>query len=1180
MRLSFCNRLFHILTCLLICVSSVTHAASPQPSFQINSLHSQDNSIQIPTGSGPASVRNPELDTIAEFINSARQRLATPSETGRQTIDSAPGLTVQPGNMSNVQVRLSDAKTPRQIKPVNSSVLLHHSKPTGQQSSNDINLQSALNFLNTSSQMLRLDNPGQELKLIRTQTDQLGKVHLRFNQYYQNLPVWNSALTVHMNHDGDVELVDGAYFPTPKKLNANAVVSAAQALLKARHAIPHGTQATAIDKPRLVIYPDNQQPARLVWEIQLSASLDQHWLILIDAHSGAYILSYNQVNDAATTGTAQDLFGEQQLVNLYQSGSQFFMADTSKPMYQGASPFPIKPENGVIYILDDQNQSQIDSEGEVQLPDRIAVASSSNRNSWPQDAVSAASSLSATYDYYTQVHSRNSIDGNGGSIFAIVRIGNNYRNAFWNGQVLAFGDAIPFAGALDVVGHELTHGVIQNTSNLIYLNQSGALNEAFSDILGEAIEAHTFGQADWVVGGQLGSPLRSLSNPGSLNYSRNRAYPATMSEFVNLPPTPEGDLGGIHINSSIINHAFYQLAEGLNGAIGIDQAEQIFYRALVFHLVPRSNFLDARLAVIQSAAEIYGDNSTQAQKAAEAFDAVEIFNAPVTPQPNDTSTVVGPDSTVYIEFDSISRRYFLKRREPSLNDPSTGSRLSFLEVSRKRPSVDRNSGLIAFIDVNHHLCLISSRSTQSEQCLDSSIQVNSIAVSSDGEKFALVFRNTQGEPENSIAIIDLDPSTENQTIELVAPATEGASTTTILNADAMDFTNNGQTLIYDAFNEINIADGSKIGVWSIYAYDLINQTIIALVPPVKGFHFAFPALSQTNDNFITFDALNLETGINTVTAASLITGESHPIHTSGDFGTPSYLGDDSAIVFSQVDPTTATGFSLVRQPLKEDKITPLGNTELWLRNADYGVIYRRGNSITTPSPNTQPVAREGLWWIPSKPGSGFDIQITSNNDLFLVWYTYTVNGLPIWYLASGSLDNNKWRGDLFEFTWNGSAAISNRAGDAELTFTDNTHARLEWTLNTGNGSSNIEYFAFDNGETRSTGTWFEAAQPGYGVTHVTQGSTQVNVLYFYDQAGKPTWSLGSGPSADNTTVMNSFDGTCPVCPFENSNAFPSGNLSISLINDLNGRLSTNIDLTSPLSGSWSIDNAAIKNLSE
>lgn len=1187
MRISIITTVASIFSTVINSASLV--AAPIQPDFQVNSLRGQTPSRFVQPNVVQTTNADPELEKISRFFN-AQKQLAISNQASPSIKTLANSLPVHQitqtdlnsqTTLSEFSVRLSESNTPRQILPTTNKVLMKQTSASAQSATKtDYNLQTARQFLNLSSQTLRLNNPEKELTLTFNRTDNLGKQHLRFNQFYQQIPVWKSALTVHMNKAGDVELVDGVFYPSPKKLSTTAIVTAQQAIEKARLWIPRGADATQDNTPQLTIYPEHDKLPRLAWEIKLSAGMDHQWLILVDAHNGTQILAYNQVNDVATTGSGTDLFGKQQQLNVFEDSNQFYLADTSKPMYKGGSPFPLTSDTGVIYILDDENQATIDNDGNVQLPERLALASSASRNNWPKDAVSAAFTLSATYDYFSEVHSRNSIDGNGGSIFAVVRVGTNYANAFWNGQVIAFGDAIPFAGALDIVGHELTHGVIQNTSNLIYLNQSGALNEALSDIFGEAIEAHSFGQADWATGAQTGSPLRSLLNPRSLNFGRGRPYPASMSEYVQLPPTPEGDLGGIHINSTIIGHAFYLLAEGLNGAIGINDAEQIFYRAMTLHLVPRSRFLDARLAVIQSASELYGDKSTQALKAAEAFDTVEIFDAPPTPASGVVTTISGSDATIFIEFDPRLGGFYLKRRDPALNDTSTGTILSFVEVSLKRPSVDHNTGLVAFVDSSRRVCTISSTNGREAECLTLNKQINSVAISSDGQKIAVVFRDQSGSAENTISVIYLASNT-TQVFSLVAPASEGASTSTVVEADEMDFSNDGQFLIYDAFNAITTADGSRVSVWSIYSLDLVNETIIALVPPVKDFHFAFPALSQTTDDYLTFDAYNEATGTNTITASSLITGKKQSIGEIKGFSVPSYNGDDDAIIYSRSDiASSTTNSAIFRQSLEADQITPSGAAQLWLRNADYGVIYRRGNSITTQPSSQQSVAKEGLWWIPSKPGSGFDIQLTSNNDLFMIWYTYTRDGQPLWYLASGPLNGSSWSADIFEFTWDGSTAISNRAGKAELNFQNNTHATLNWTLNTGNGSTDLEYFVFGQGDTNTSGTWYDKAQPGYGLTQVNQGSSQVKVLYFYDQAGNPRWVLGSGASSQTKTTMNSFSGSCPVCVYESSVPSAAGTVTASYTDQQNGKLSTDIFLSSPLLGSWQIFGAEISNLSE
>ncbi|MEE9425271.1 MAG: hypothetical protein V3V18_09865 [Methylococcales bacterium] len=382
---------------------------------------------------------------------------------------------------------------------------------------------------------------------------------------------------------------------------------------------------------------------------------------------------------------------------------------------------------------------------------------------------------------------------------------------------------------------------------------------------------------------------------------------------------------------------------------------------------------------------------------------------------------------------------------------------------------------------------------------------------------------------------------------------------------------------------------------------LVNQNLSNTGSATQQSQTAKDTQSILSELTVAFDAFNQSTGTNTVTTANLITREQKIIDTSNDFSNPSFTGDDRAIVFSQADTTTATGSSLFKQSLQTDHITPSGNSQLWLKDADIGVIYRQGNAITPPGSSQQTFVNEGLWWVPTKPGSGFDIGITSNNDLYMVWYTYTPQSTPIWYLASGplnrgSLTASSWSADVIEYTWNGTTAIPNSVGNATLNFQDNTHASFSWTLNTGSGSEDIEYFVFGQDTRNSSGTWFETSRPGYGLTRGNQGSTQVYVLYFYDQAGNPRWALGSttssralpaqstkpvsSTSSGTHTTMDIYSGSCPTCPHKSSVATAAGTVTVSFSDELNGNLTTDISLPSPLSGSWQIFDAPISNLSE
>ena len=810
-----------------------------------------------------------------------------------------------PGEVSVVLRPL--AGTPRQIK---GEVLqrAQHGFTTG----SDPHLTTARTFLGTNCDLLRLDDPHAELTLTRRHTDDLGRTHLRFQQEYQGLPVWPADVIVHLNPAGHVDVMNGVFVPTPKKLGTVPVLDKTAAVEHARAAVPDGAEAEVIAS-ELIIYAPGNTPPRLAWKLELDIALTSRWLVIIDAVNGATLTAYNQVMHQNTAGSGVDLFGRTRRINVWQQDGFFWMIDTSKPMFDPRLDWKYR---GTIQVHDARNREIVSS---FLLPE---VSSSSPTSGWLPDAVSASYNLSQTYDYYLERHNRNSFDDQGATIQAIVRVGgeDHQNNAFWNGSVLGFGAVRPYAGALDVVGHELTHAVTQYSAELVYRDQPGALNESFSDIFGEMIEARTTGSPDWLVGRELGSPLRNMANP---TFGGSRPYPTRMSEFVH---TQEDD-GGVHINSSIINRAYYLLAAGLDGAIGLRDAELIFYRALTVHLVRNSRFIDARLACIQAAEELFGQGSVQARKTAEAFDAVEIFDAGPTPDPPDIPSVRGPDSSLFVYRDDFGN-FRLGRREDARGDEAHGIQLANSVVAATRPSVSRNGELAVFVNAQNDVCFIRTDGS-GEDCLGYPGLVASVAMSPDSQLFGFVFLNALGNAENRISVIDLETN-EPRTFTLRAPAYDApGGTNTILQADAMDFTLDGQLLVYDALNAVTFGDGSRLRQWSLYALHLETGRNLGLTTPTPGFDVAFPALSQTSDNFLTFDVVDRAQNQSTVYAGNLNTGDLTPIATvAGAWGVPGYTGDDAAIVYSQRDTSVSTGLSLVRQPLAADRITPQGQASM------------------------------------------------------------------------------------------------------------------------------------------------------------------------------------------------------------------------------------------------------------
>jgi Zn-dependent metalloprotease len=225
-----------------------------------------------------------------------------------------------------------------------------------------------------------------------------------------------------------------------------------------------------------------------------------------------------------------------------------------------------------------------------------------------------------TYDFYQQVLGRNSIDGMGMRLDSTVHYGKLFNNAFWNGRQMVYGDGdgklfLGFTRAIDVIAHELTHGVTQDAvpgGGLVYEGQSGALNESVSDVFGTIVKQWSLKQAakdaDWLIGSgimtaQVGKALRSMAEPGNraLTWSGDD-QPGSMSGYV------EG--GDVHTNSGIPNHAFYLTAIKLKGNTW-EKAGPIWYKALSL-LHPDASFADASAATVQAAGILYGATSPEA----------------------------------------------------------------------------------------------------------------------------------------------------------------------------------------------------------------------------------------------------------------------------------------------------------------------------------------------------------------------------------------------------------------------------------------------------------------------------------------------------------------------------------------------------------------------------------------
>lgn len=244
----------------------------------------------------------------------------------------------------------------------------------------------------------------------------------------------------------------------------------------------------------------------------------------------------------------------------------------------------------------------------------------------------------ATFDLYANAYERNSIDNRGMSLISTVHYSEKYDNAFWNGEQMVYGDGDGdlfglFTKPIDVTGHELTHGVTQYSANLVYQDQSGALNESFSDVFGSLVKQQVLGQsaeeADWLIGEGIftsqvhGVALRSMKAPGTAYDDPvlgKDPQPADMEHFVHTPD----DNGGVHINSGIPNHALYLASVGIGGNAW-ERAGKIWYKTLTEKLKSDANFADCAKATIEAAKELFGEGSEEEKVVEDAWKQVGVI---------------------------------------------------------------------------------------------------------------------------------------------------------------------------------------------------------------------------------------------------------------------------------------------------------------------------------------------------------------------------------------------------------------------------------------------------------------------------------------------------------------------------------------------------------------------------
>ena len=905
-------------------------------------------------------------------LNPAQSKLAWP---GKNTVPVAPN----PFNLGNVQYPTLSAsaihRNPSGVRTTlgkNGLPILFEGKTAASVSLTEQNNagNQALEYL-ASLQPDGVRNPKAEFQALSVNTDEQGNTHARLQQMWNGVPVFGGEVVAH-TRAGVFQMLNGRYFPTPDLVSPVPALDVDQCKsIVYNHFGIDKVKTTwstldltvvggkAFDAELVVYHPRNRLDGeRLSWKVEFHPNLIKRMIYFVDAETGDVLNAIDQTcsfghhHDAAVgnelppvTGSGLDLFNTNRTFGAWLQSGSYYLEDTGKSMYNaGQSNMPFDPV-GVIMTLDAFNTSP---ENQNFNYDIVTSASSTFNN---KKAVSAHYNASVSYDYYKNTFNRNSINGTGGNILSFINVsesnGASMENAYWNGAAMWYGNGgstfKELARGLDVAGHEMTHGVVEKTANLVYQDEPGALNESFADIFGAMID-----RDDWLIGEDVMQPgaspsgaLRSLQDPHNGDVTNGQWWqPRNVSEQY----TGNQDNGGVHINSGIPNYAFYLFAS--NASVGKDKAEQVYYKALRDYLVKSSQFVDCRIAVIQAAQDLYG--ASVAQVAANAFTSVGIIgDDPGGNYLGELSPNPGTDYVVVVSNDLQNVDLY------SGAGASIGT--LFDQGVQSRPSITDNGRQIVFVDAAGNIIGIDV--TYNGNNIDITTSVVSFepvwrnaAISKDGRFLAAIAENE----EPIIYIVDLnDPLLDGKAFELYNPtsSTGNQVTNDVQYADVLEFDYSGEYLMYDAYNELNNGQ-TVLGYWDIgflkyWENGAFTDPADAFISKLfnglnENISIGNPTFSKNSPFIIAFDYIDDNINQVDILGANIEKGEVGTIvENNGSEGWPAYNRLDNQLVYEGLNAQSV--YNIYRRGLASDKINGQGNETLFISNRNWVRWYANGN---------------------------------------------------------------------------------------------------------------------------------------------------------------------------------------------------------------------------------------------
>lgn len=464
-------------------------------------------------------------------------------------------------------------------------------------------------------------------------SDARGGASLTLQQHHGPHRVHGGSLRVHVTRKGRLDTVRSSLFPDLSRVPTKAKISSEQALAAALKVTRAKGKTTR--EPELLVVRYGGKPY-LAWDVRIDDTrkgergVPAKWVVHVDATSGKVLNRYDDVQTAGpTVGSGTGYYSGAGSINTWFNDTTYQLRDTTRTAAGG-------PE----IVVDDEDGASPSEDADNDWN----VTSTSPRDAHQGPEVDALRYAGSVIDYFQTVHGRNSFDGAGGDVRVIAHLGTNYNNGYWDGAKVNLGDgsgAAPgddYECSDDWLAHELTHAFTQFTCGLVYLNESGALNEAFSDVFAAFITGDWYVFEDTWLKASAPASRNMIDPTNGDQWDPTNAIPSVLAghqpSHYSVRYTGGSDNGGVHINSGIINHLFYLLTVGgthaksaitVNG-IGQAAAESLLWRCMTDQLVgqPNATFLDFRNAMVDAAQDLFPGDIALQRDVARAFDAVGI----------------------------------------------------------------------------------------------------------------------------------------------------------------------------------------------------------------------------------------------------------------------------------------------------------------------------------------------------------------------------------------------------------------------------------------------------------------------------------------------------------------------------------------------------------------------------